>query len=495
MPGELSILVLELLVVMDLEKWVLAVFAVLAVTDLGHVSGNSVSFEVRHKFAGKGRNLSAFKEHDVRRRGRFLSAVDLELGGNSHPSDAGLYFTKLELGTPPQDYFVQVDTGSDLLWVNCIECSKCPKKSDLGIDLTLYNPKSSSTSDYVYCDQDFCTSTYDGPLPGCKSGLNCQYNVVYGDGSSTAGYFIKDKIQFNRITGNLQTAATNGTVVFGCGAKQSGELGSSSEALDGILGLGESNSSIISQLAAAGKVKRVFAHCLDNKVGGGIFTIGEVVSPKVNTTPMVPNQAHYNVVMKAVEVGGEVLNLPTDVFETGERKGTIIDSGTTLAYIPEEIYEPMMKKILGQQPGLKPRIFEDQFSCIKFSDNIDDGFPVVKFHFEGSLVLTVYPHDYLFPLQGNEWCFGWMNGGLQTHDSRAVILLGDLVLSNRLVVYDIENQTIGWTEYNCSSNIKVKDETTGTVYTVGAHDINSSSCLRVEVVLIFLSMLVALLHT
>lgn len=24
-----------------------------------------------------------------------------------------------------------------------------------------------------------------------------------------------------------------------------------------------------------------------------------------------------------------------------------------------------------------------------------------------------------------------------------------MALSNRLVVYDLENQTIGWTEYNC----------------------------------------------
>ena len=47
---------------------------------------------------------------------------------------------------------------------------------------------------------------------------------------------------------------------------------------------------MISQLAADGKVKRMFAHCLDNIDGGGIFAIGEVVSPKVNTTPMVPNQ-------------------------------------------------------------------------------------------------------------------------------------------------------------------------------------------------------------
>lgn len=75
-----------------------------------------------------------------------------------------------------------------------------------------------------------------------------------------------------------------------CGAKQSGELGSSSEALDGIIGFGQANSSIISQLASAGKVPRVFSHCLDGKNGGGIFAIGEVVQPKVKTTPIVPNQ-------------------------------------------------------------------------------------------------------------------------------------------------------------------------------------------------------------
>lgn len=75
-----------------------------------------------------------------------------------------------------------------------------------------------------------------------------------------------------------------------CGAKQSGELGTSSEALDGILGFGQANSSMLSQLAAAGKVKKMFAHCLDNVNGGGIFAIGEIVSPKVKTTPMVANR-------------------------------------------------------------------------------------------------------------------------------------------------------------------------------------------------------------
>jgi len=28
--------------------------------------------------------------------------------------------------------------------------------------------------------------------------------------------------------------------------------------------------------------------------------------------------------------------------------------------------------------------------------------------------------------------------------------IADLVLSNKLVVYDLENMTIGWTDYNCT---------------------------------------------
>ena len=44
-----------------------------------------------------------------------------------------LYFTEIKLGTPPKRYYVQVDTGSDILWVNCISCDRCPRKSGLGV--------------------------------------------------------------------------------------------------------------------------------------------------------------------------------------------------------------------------------------------------------------------------------------------------------------------------------------------------------------------------
>lgn len=44
-----------------------------------------------------------------------------------------LYYTKVGLGSPAKEFHVQVDTGSDILWVNCAGCTACPKKSGLGV--------------------------------------------------------------------------------------------------------------------------------------------------------------------------------------------------------------------------------------------------------------------------------------------------------------------------------------------------------------------------
>ncbi|GFZ14542.1 eukaryotic aspartyl protease family protein [Actinidia rufa] len=223
----------------------------------------NVVFKVKHKFGAGERSLAALKAHDDRRHGRSLAAVDLPLGGNGRPTDTALYYTKIGIGTPSKDYYVQVE-------------------------LRLYDPKGSTTGTLLTCDQDFCIETFNPR--SCKVGAICAYGVTYGDGSSSVGYFVKDNIQLDRASGNLQTTPMNGSIAFGCGARQSGQLDSSTQALDGILGFGQSNSSMISQLALDGKVSKIFAHCLDGTNGGGIFAIGQLVEPKLKSTPLVPNQ-------------------------------------------------------------------------------------------------------------------------------------------------------------------------------------------------------------
>ncbi|WCJ27541.1 Eukaryotic aspartyl protease family protein [Euphorbia peplus] len=443
----------------------LSLFLVLiSSTSTTTVSANNGVFSVKYRYAGRQHSLLDLKAHDDRRQLRILAGVDLPLGGSGRPDAVGLYYAKIGIGTPSKDYYVQVDTGSDIMWVNCIQCRECPRTSSLGMDLTLYNIEDSSTGKLVPCDEQFCYEVNGGPLSGCTANTSCPYLEIYGDGSSTAGYFVKDVVHYDRVSGDLETASANGSLIFGCGARQSGGLGSSNDgALD------------------------------DGRNGGGIFAIGHVVQPKVNMTPLLINQPHYNVNMTAVQVGTEYLNLSAEVFESGDRKGAIIDSGTTLAYLPEIVYAPLVSKIISEQPHLKVYTMLDEYTCFQYSGRVDDGFPNVTFHFENSVFLKVYPHEYLFPYQGS-WCIGWQNSGTQSRDRRNMTLLGDLVLSNKLVLYDLENQAIGWTEYNCSSSIKVKDERTGTVHLVGSHSINSACNLNARwgIFLLFLS---TLLHT
>ncbi|XP_010415062.1 PREDICTED: aspartic proteinase-like protein 2 [Camelina sativa] len=450
---------------MELRRKLCIVVAVF-VTVVGLASGNFV-FTVQHKFAGKEKKLEHFKSHDTRRHSRMLASVDLPLGGDSRVDSVGLYFTRIKLGTPPKEYHVQVDTGSDILWVNCAPCPKCPTKTNLNFRLSLFDVNASSTATKVGCEDDFCS--FISQSDSCQPAVGCSYHIVYADESTSDGNFIRDKLTLEQVTGDLKTGPLGQDVVFGCGSDQSGQLGNSDSAVDGVMGFGQSNTSILSQLAASGDAKRVFSHCLDNVKGGGIFAVGVVDSPKVKTTPMVPNQMHYNVMLMGMDVGGAALDLPPSIVRNG---GTIVDSGTTLAYFPKVLYDSLIETILARQP-VKLHVVEETFQCFSFSKNVDEAFPPVNFEFEDSVKLTVYPHDYLFTLEDDLYCFGWQAGGLTTDERSEVILLGDLVLSNKLVVYDLENEVIGWADHNCSSSIKVKDGSGG-VYSVGADNLSSA---------------------
>ncbi|CAL5387625.1 unnamed protein product [Camellia sinensis] len=131
--------------------------------------------------------------------------------------------------------------------------------------------------------------------------------------------------------------------------------------------------------------------------------------------------AHYNVILKAIEVGHDVLQLPTDVLDSQSGKAVVIDSGTTLAYLADDMFTPLMEKIMATQPDLKLHTVEQQFTCFRFNENVHNGFPAVNFRFENSLSLTIVPSEYLFQIRE---CVGWQNGGMQSKDGNGLTLLG-----------------------------------------------------------------------
>lgn len=50
-------------------------------------------------------------------------------------------------------------------------------------------------------------------------------------------------------------------------------------------------------------------------------------------------------ILKNIEVDTDILQLPSDIFDSGNGKGTVIDSGTTLAYLPGIVYDQLIPKV------------------------------------------------------------------------------------------------------------------------------------------------------
>jgi hypothetical protein len=75
-----------------------------------------------------------------------------------------------------------------------------------------------------------------------------------------------------------------------CGNVRTGNLASSDEATDGLIGFGPNSVSVVSQLAATGTTPDSFAHCLQGETGASSLVIGEITEPGITYTNMVPNQ-------------------------------------------------------------------------------------------------------------------------------------------------------------------------------------------------------------
>lgn len=56
-------------------------------------------------------------------------------------------------------------------------------------------------------------------------------------------------------------------------------------------------------------------------------------------------RAHYNVILKTVKVGRDLLQISTDVLDSDVGTSMVIDSGTTLAYLADELYNPLITKV------------------------------------------------------------------------------------------------------------------------------------------------------
>jgi hypothetical protein len=54
---------------------------------------------------------------------------------------------------------------------------------------------------------------------------------------------------------------------------------------------------------------------------------------------------HYNLNLESIVVNGQKLPIDSSLFTTSNTQGTIVDSGTTLAYLADGAYDPFVNAV------------------------------------------------------------------------------------------------------------------------------------------------------
>lgn len=281
-----------------------------------------------------------------------------------------------------------------------------------------------------------------------SAGVQCTYERRYAEMSSSSGVLGDDIISFGS-----ESQLKPQRAVFGCENMETGDL--YSQRADGIMGLGRSQLSVMDQLVDKGVISDSFSLCYGGMdLGGGAMILGSISSPPdVVFTHSDPFRSpYYNIELKEIHVAGKPLKLKPKVFDG--RHGTILDSGTTYAYLPKQAFLAFTNAVKKNTGSLKQIHGPDpSFNDICFSgagrdvSRLSKVFPQVDMVFSNGQKLSLSPENYLFrhtKVHG-AYCLGIFQNG-----DDATTLLGGIVVRNTLVTYDRENDKIGFWKTNCS---------------------------------------------
>ncbi|KAJ4721416.1 aspartic proteinase CDR1-like [Melia azedarach] len=334
--------------------------------------------------------------------------------------EQGEFLMKVSLGTPPVEILAIADTGSDLIWTQCLPCDACYQQ-----DAPLFDPSKSSTYKDLPCSSNQCSSLR---RTSCSRGLggsgSCQYSVSYGDNSHSDGNLALDTITLDSTTG--RTVPFPKTII-GCGHDNGGTFNSKAA---GIIGLGGGDVSLDS--ASSSKIN--------------FGNNGVVSGPEVVSTPLIPKNPNtfYFLTLEAVSVGNQRIEAE-DSSSSGTTEGNIIiDSGTTLTYLPQGFNSRLVRAVsslVSATPTADPDGFLDL--CYNIRSTSGFKFPDITVHFTGADV-KLSPVNTFARISEDLVCllFKGVDGG--------PAIYGNLMQANFLVGYDTQKGTVSFKPTDCS---------------------------------------------
>jgi len=319
-------------------------------------------------------------------------------------NDVG-YSATLQLGTPPRDFLLLMDSGSADFWVGSETCQADPGPGDCGNHQFL-GPQSSSTFE-------------DSSSP---------WNIQYGLGA-VSGTVVKD----NLVLAGLSLPGH----IFGVASQESVEFSDPSTPFDGILGLAKSTISEqqtltpIESLKANGLVQSAITSYkisrLADNLNDGEITFGALDESKFdpNTLQVIPNankQGFWEASMPSITVNGKDIGL--------KRRSAILDTGTTLIIAPTRDAVAVHQAIPGSasdgQGGFTVPCNTNASVALKF----------------GNRVFTIDPRDIAFAQisRGSNTCVSGIASG--TIGTATQWLVGDVFLKNAYFSHNVDTDTI-----------------------------------------------------
>lgn len=344
----------------------------------------------------------------------------------------GLQFmANLSIGDPPVPQLLTMDTGSNLFWVQCLPCNKCFQQISPPFD-----PSKSSTYMNISCTSPFCSILSQDK---CDASNNCKFSHQYLDGTNVAGLLGTEDLTFVAPDEGVITIPE---VIFGCAYDNDAYDGEPS----GIIGLGPSNISLVTQLGSR------FSYCLgrimDPDYTHSVLVLGEGVDLEGDSTPLEVINDLYHLTLESISVGEKQLEIDPSTFKrTPEGKGgVVIDSGTTLTFLVQDGYEPVASEVKSLLDGELERVYDDLYSsnlCYKGDINRDlAGFPVVTFHFAGGAELALDINSFFQENGKEEFC-------LALQESQEMNIIGIMAQQSYNVGFDISGKNAFFQRIEC----------------------------------------------
>ncbi|PAN17815.1 hypothetical protein PAHAL_3G156600 [Panicum hallii] len=409
---------------------------------LAHRLARDAARAVEISAAAAGATANGTRAPQRRRGGGFAAPV---VSGLSQGS--GEYFAQVGVGSPPTPALLVLDTGSDVVWLQCAPCRHCYAQSG-----RVFDPRRSRSYAAVPCATPLCRRLDTG---GCdKRRGSCLYQVAYGDGSITTGDLATETLSFAR-------GARVPRVAVGCGHDNEGLF----VAAGGLLGLGRGRLSLPTQVAR--RYGRSFSYCLVDRTSSvkpsstrsSTLTFGPAAlagAAHASFTPMLRNprmSTFYYVRVVGFSVGGArvrgVSERDLRLDPATGRGGVILDSGTSVTRLARPVYAAVrgaFRSTAAAAGGLRPSpggfsLFD---TCYDLRGRRVVKVPTLSLHLAGGAEVALPPENYLIPVDTRgTFCLALAgtDGG--------VSIVGNIQQQGFRVVFDGDRQRVGLVPRSC----------------------------------------------